>query len=70
LLNSTTTTKTVAAATTTTSAAAGSHRQIGVDTPLNRRRAPGVLSEIHGVTLAADDFNTAGGLTIGIPTTP
>jgi len=38
---------------------------IGVDTPLTGGAAPWGLSEMHGVTLAADDFNSAGGLTIG-----
>jgi branched-chain amino acid transport system substrate-binding protein len=38
---------------------------IGVDTPLTGGAAPWGLSEMHGVTLACDDFNTAGGLTIG-----
>ena len=38
---------------------------IGVDTPLTGGAAPWGLSEMHGITLACDDFNTAGGLTIG-----
>ena len=38
---------------------------IGVDTPLTGGAAPWGLSEMHGVTLACDDFNAAGGLTIG-----
>ena len=38
---------------------------IGVDTPLTGGAAPWGLSELHGITLACDDFNTAGGLTIG-----
>ena len=38
---------------------------IGVDTPLTGGAAPWGLSEMHGVTLACEDFNTAGGLTIG-----
>jgi len=38
---------------------------IGVDTPLSGGAAPWGLSEMHGVTLAADDFNAAGGLTVG-----
>jgi branched-chain amino acid transport system substrate-binding protein len=64
--NSTTTTTTVAAATTTTSAPLQEATvTIGVDTPLTGGAAPWGLSEMHGVTLAADDFNTAGGLTIG-----
>ena len=38
---------------------------IGVDTPLTGGAAPWGLSEMHGVTLAVEDFNNAGGLTIG-----
>jgi ABC-type branched-subunit amino acid transport system substrate-binding protein len=38
---------------------------IGVDTPLTGGAAPWGLSEMHGVTLAVEDFNKAGGLTIG-----
>ena len=38
---------------------------IGVDTPLTGGAAPWGLSEMHGVTLACDDFNAAGGLTVG-----
>ena len=38
---------------------------IGVDTPLTGGAAPWGLSEMHGVTLACEDFNNAGGLTIG-----
>ena len=38
---------------------------IGVDAPLTGGAAPWGLSVQHGVTLAFDDVNTAGGLTIG-----
>jgi branched-chain amino acid transport system substrate-binding protein len=38
---------------------------IGVDTPLTGGAAPWGLSEMHGVSLAVEDFNNAGGLTVG-----
>ena len=38
---------------------------IGVDTPLTGGAAPWGLSEMHGVSLAIDDFNAAGGITVG-----
>ena len=38
---------------------------IGVDTPLTGPAAPWGLGVMHGVTLAFDDANAAGGLTIG-----
>ena len=38
---------------------------IGVDTPLTGGAAPWGLSEMHGVSLAVEDFNNAGGVTIG-----
>jgi branched-chain amino acid transport system substrate-binding protein len=61
----TTTTTTAAATTTTTQALQEKTITIGVDTPLTGGAAPWGLSEMHGVTLACDDFNTAGGLTVG-----
>ena len=50
---------------TTTQALQQKTITIGVDTPLTGGAAPWGLSEMHGVTLACDDFNTAGGLTVG-----
>jgi ABC-type branched-subunit amino acid transport system substrate-binding protein len=50
---------------TTTQAMQQKTITIGVDTPLTGGAAPWGLSEMHGVTLACDDFNTAGGLTVG-----
>jgi branched-chain amino acid transport system substrate-binding protein len=38
---------------------------IGVDTPLTGGASPWGLSEMHGVSLAVEDFNKAGGLTVG-----
>ena len=60
-----TTSTTTSAATTTTQVLQEKTITIGVDTPLTGGAAPWGLSEMHGVTLACDDFNTAGGLTVG-----
>jgi branched-chain amino acid transport system substrate-binding protein len=51
--------------TTTTVALQEKTITIGVDTPLTGGASPWGLSEMHGVTLAVEDFNNAGGLTIG-----
>src|SRR5208283_3909671 len=59
------TTSTTTTTTTTTQALQQATITIGVDTPLTGGAAPWGLSEMHGVTLACDDFNTAGGLTVG-----
>jgi len=51
----------------TTSAIKEATLTIGVDAPLTGPAASYGLAVMHGVKLAAEDFNTAGGLTVGIP---
>jgi branched-chain amino acid transport system substrate-binding protein len=51
--------------TTTTGATKEATLTIGVDAPLTGPAASYGLAVMHGVKLAAEDFNTAGGLTVG-----
>jgi branched-chain amino acid transport system substrate-binding protein len=67
--SSTPTTTSNSTATPNTTSASGALQQetvtIGVDAPLTGGAAAFGLSQDYGVTLAAQDFNAAGGLTVG-----